>query len=84
MLYADYLEKQNLRTPDRHSSNPPSPDAPAQAAKQKPHPVDTGLAPKLGDIPTDSPAMQHMHQRVATAYQVHRYAPTGALVDVMI
>jgi hypothetical protein len=88
MLYADYLEKQNLRPPDpppdRQSSNPPAPDAPAQAAKQKPRPVDTGLAPKLGDIPTDSPATGQLHRRVVTAYQVQRYAPTGALVDVTI
>ncbi len=89
LLYADYLEKQNQRKPDRietgsssavtetHGETCPKAQAPAPA------PADTGLGPKLGDIPAPNPAMAQ-HQRVVTAYQVQRFAPTGSLVDVLI
>lgn len=89
LLYADYLEKQNQRKPDRVETGPlpastPEFDAACpEASTPTPAPADTGLGPKLGDIPAPNRAMAQ-HERVITAYQVQRYAPTGSLVDVLI
>ena len=44
---------------------------------------DSGLGPKLGDIPAPDHA-QGTHQRVQTAYQVQRYTPAGSLIDVVL
>jgi hypothetical protein len=81
LLYADYLERQNQRMALREQSRP-TPQEIAPPAKPKPQPVDTGLAPRLGDIP-DAPSARIDH-KVKVAYQVMRYAPTGSLVDVTL
>ncbi|MFG0292701.1 MAG: hypothetical protein ACF8MJ_06055 [Phycisphaerales bacterium JB050] len=82
LRYADYLEKQNQRKAEQPPApvanpEPREPRAPAAA------PADTGLGPKLGDIPAPK-ASPTQHQRIITAYQVQRVAPTGSLVDVLI
>ena len=89
LLYADYLDRQNRRHPiyeagDR-AQKPAEPQAGTEPSKKqpKPAPVDTGLGPKLGDIPGPE-AGARTHQRVQMAYQVQRYSPAGSLVDVTL
>lgn len=81
--YAEYLEKQNQRKLTSADLPQPREQSPAQPANEQAQPTDTGLGPKLGDIPTD-PHAARQEQRVKIAYQLMRYAPNGSLVDVVI
>jgi hypothetical protein len=84
LLYADYLERQNRRRPLNEQPEPSvKPDAQPCRPKPETPPVDSGLGPKLGDIPAPDHA-QRTHQRVQTAYQVQRHTPAGSLIDVVL
>lgn len=84
LLYAEYLERQNRRRPlNKQPEQPASPNMQPCKPKTEAPPVDSGLGPKLGDIPTPGDAPR-THQRVQTAYQVQRYTPAGSLIDVVL